>query len=524
MKTRNNNRVIIFDTTLRDGEQSPGASMVTPQKLELATHLAALGVDVMEAGFPVSSPGDFEAVQRVAREIHGPVVAGLARALRKDIETCWEAVKDADQPRIHTFIGTSPQHREGILRKSARNVADMAVSAVRVAVDLAEDVEFSAMDATRTEMDYLCEVIERCIDAGAATINIPDTVGYALPDIFGRLIRDIRERVPNIDRAVISVHCHNDLGLATANSVAAVVNGARQVECTINGIGERAGNASMEEIVMILKTRSDVLGRFRTGIKTRKLWPTSHLVSQRTGIPVQPNKPIVGANAFAHSSGIHQDGILKERNTFEIMSPQAIGLRESKIVLTSRSGRHALKKKLSELGYELSGADLEKAYARFVSVADKKKHVFEEDLHALVEDELSPVTEKYHLTYVHAVTGNRTIPTATVIVEVDGKAIKEASCGDGPVDACCKAIDRVVGIPVSLKDYAIHAVTAGREALGEVSVTVEKDGKRYPGRAASTDVIEASAKAYLRALNRLVQDRARRYGKRKAAKRTGKRQ
>ena len=522
MSKRNKNRVIIFDTTLRDGEQSPGASLLTEQKVELAAHLANLGVDVMEAGFPISSPGDFDAVQRVAREIHGPVVAGLSRALRKDIETCWEAVKDADKPRIHTFIGTSPQHREGILRKSPKKVAEMAVTAVRIATDLAEDVEFSTMDATRTEFDYLCEVIERCIEAGATTINIPDTVGYTLPDVFGKLIRDVGKHVPNIDRAVISVHCHNDLGLATANSVAAVLNGARQVECTINGIGERAGNASMEEIVMILKTRKDVLGNLRTGIKTRKLWPTSHLVSQRTGIPVQPNKPIVGANAFAHSSGIHQDGILKERNTFEIMSPQAVGLRESRIVLTSRSGRHALKKKLGELGYELSASDLERAYARFVSVADKKKDVFEEDLHALVEDELSPVAEKYRLTYVHAVTGNQTVPTATVIVEADGKAIKEAACGDGPVDACCKAIDRVVGIPVSLKDYVIHAVTAGKEALGEVTMIVEKDGKRYSGRGASTDVIEASAKAYLRALNRMVQERARKSGKRKAAKRKGK--
>jgi 2-isopropylmalate synthase len=522
MKKSNRNRVVIFDTTLRDGEQSPGASLVTEQKVEIAHLLAELGVDVMEAGFPISSPGDFDAVQRIAREVRGPVIAGLARALPKDIEACWNAVKDAEEPRIHTFIGTSPLHREGILRKSAQDVARMAVTAVCIAKDLAEDVEFSTMDATRTEFDYLCEVIERCIEAGATTINIPDTVGYTLPDSFGALIRNIRENVPNIDQAVISVHCHNDLGLATANSIAAIQNGARQVECTINGIGERAGNAAMEEIVMILKTRKDLLGNLRTGIKTRKLWPTSHLVSQRTGVLVQPNKPIVGANAFAHSSGIHQDGILKERDTFEIMKPQTVGLRESRIVLTSRSGRHALRKKLSELGYELSNEDLEKAYSRFVSVADKKKDVFEEDLHALVEDELSPVTEKYRLTYVHAVTGNQTIPTATVVVEAEGKTIEEAACGDGPVDACCKAIDRVIGIPVSLKDYTIHAVTAGKEALGEVSMIVEKDGKRYSGRGASTDVIEASAKAYLRALNRMIQDRARKAGKRKAAKRKGK--
>ena len=497
-------RVLIFDTTLRDGEQSPGASLTHREKIEIARHLADLGVDIMEAGFPVSSPGDFDSVQKIARQIHGPVIAGLSRALRKDIEVCWEAVKDAGKPRIHTFIGTSPQHREGIFRKSAKEVANMAVKAVKIARDLAEDVEFSPMDATRTEFDYLCEVVERCIDAGAGTINIPDTVGYSVPEIFGKLIHDIRRNVSNVDRAVISVHCHNDLGLATANSVAAVQNGARQIECTINGIGERAGNASMEEIVMIFRTRGDVLGNYGTGINARKLWPVSHLVCQRTGIPVQPNKPIVGANAFAHSSGIHQDGMLKERNTFEIMTPQSVGVRESRIVLTSRSGRHALKKKLSELGYDLNKGELDKAYARFVSVADKKKDVFEEDLHALVDDELNPVQEKYHLTYVHVVTGNDTIPTATVIIEKDGEPVKEAACGDGPVDACCKAIDRVVNIPVRLKDYTLHAVTAGKEALGEVSVVVEKDGQRYSGRGASTDIIEASAKAYLRALNRVA--------------------
>jgi len=503
-RKRKPDRVLIFDTTLRDGEQSPGASLTHREKLEIARHLADLGIDIMEAGFPVSSPGDFDSVQKVAREIHGPVIAGLSRALRKDIEVCWEAVKDADKPRIHTFIGTSPQHREGILRKSPAEVAGMAVKAVKVARDLAEDVEFSAMDATRTEFDYLCEVVERCIDAGATTVNIPDTVGYSVPEVFGKLIRDVRENVSNIDRAVISVHCHNDLGLATANSVAAVQNGVRQIECTINGIGERAGNASMEEIVMIFRTRGDVLGNYTTGIKAKKLWPTSHLVCQRTGIPVQPNKPIVGANAFAHSSGIHQDGMLKQRETFEIMTPQSVGVRESRIVLTSRSGRHALKKKLSELGYDLHATELEKAYARFVLIADKKKDVFEEDLHALVDDELNPVQEKYHLTYVHAVTGNETIPTATVIIEKDGKPIKEAACGDGPVDACCKAIDRVVNIPVRLRDYTLHAVTAGKEALGEVTVVIEKDGRRYSGRGASTDIIEASAKAYLRALNYVV--------------------
>jgi 2-isopropylmalate synthase len=519
MSATDANRVVIFDTTLRDGEQSPGASLMTEEKLEIARLMEKLGIDVIEAGFPISSPGDFEAVRRVAREVRRPVIAGLSRALRADIERCWEAVRDAAHPRIHTFIGTSPLHREGILRKSPAQVARMAVEAVRIARDLAEDVEFSAMDATRTEFDYLCEVVETCIAAGASTVNIPDTVGYAVPEEFGKLIRDLRGRVPNIGKAVISVHCHNDLGLATANSVAAVVNGARQIECTVNGIGERAGNASVEEIAMILKTRADALGRFRTGVVTKHLWPTSRLVSQLTGIPVQPNKPIVGANAFAHSSGIHQDGILKKRTTFEIIAPQSVGVRESQIILTSRSGRHALKQRLGELGHVLTGRALDEAYAQFKGIADKKKEVFDDDLLVLVGDEMPTATETYHLSYVHAVTGNKTIPTATVILEKEGKPVKEAACGDGPVDACYKAIDRVTGLSPKLANYSLQAVTSGKEALGEVAVLVEHAGNVFSGRAASTDIIEASAKAYLRAVNRIVATGKRRKpGAKKAGK------
>ena len=510
MTSRRTNRgkkekVLIFDTTLRDGEQSPGASLMTDEKVEIAHHMARMGIDIIEAGFPVSSPGDFEAVSRISREVHGPIIAGLSRALRPDIERCWESVKHADKPRIHTFLGTSPVHRQGILRKSPDAVMRMAVDAVKFARDLAEDVEFSAMDATRTEFDYLCEVLERCIAAGASSVNIPDTVGYAVPEEFGKLIHDVKENVPNIDQAVISVHCHNDLGLATANSIAAIINGARQIECTINGIGERAGNAAVEEIVMILKTRGDVLKKYKTGIATKELWPTSKLVTQMTGIPVQPNKPIVGANAFAHSSGIHQDGILKQRSTFEIMTPQSVGVRESRLILTSRSGRHALKDRLRSLGHNVAGEQLDEIYEKFKVIADRKKEVFDDDILALISDEMSAITETYHLSYVHAVTGNKTIPTATVIVKRENdETIKEAACGDGPVDACYKAIDRITGLSPKLKNYSLQAVTSEKEALGEVSVLIEHNGRISSGRSASTDIIEASAKAYLRAVNRIL--------------------
>ena len=497
-------KIIIFDTTLRDGEQSPGASLGVKEKLEIAMQLDRLKVDAIEAGFPISSEGDFEAVKLIAETVEGPIVAGLARALRKDIDRCWEAVKHARSPRIHTFIGTSPIHIRYQMRKTQGAVLKMAQEAVKIARDYTKDVEFSAMDATRSEFDFLCEIIEKTICAGATTINIPDTVGYSLPDEFGKLINNICKKVSNIKQARLSVHCHNDLGLATANSLSAVANGARQVECTINGIGERAGNASVEEIVMTLKTRHDLFRDYVTGVNTKEIIKASRLVTRLTGIVVQPNKAIVGANAFAHSSGIHQDGILKERTTFEIMKPESVGLTESKLVLTSRSGRHALSHKLKELGFKLSEESLERAYEKFKALADKKKEVFEEDLDAIVEEELATVTEVYHLEYVHTVSGSQTVPTATIRLKKKGDIFQEAACGDGPVDACYKAIDRITGIKGKLIDYSLRAVTSGKDAMGEVTVRVMARGRTVVGRGSSTDIIEASAKAYVNAINKIA--------------------
>ena len=497
-------KIVIFDTTLRDGEQSPGASLGIKEKVEIAKQLARLGVDVIEAGFPISSLGDFEAVKLISKEVDGPVIAGLARALRKDIDRCWEAVRHAKKPRIHTFIGTSPIHIKHQMKKTPDEVLKMAQEAVRIARDHTKDVEFSAMDATRSEFDFLCEIIEKTIEAGATTVNIPDTVGYAIPEEFGRLIRNIYNKVSNIKKARISVHCHNDLGLATANSLAAIINGARQIECTINGIGERAGNASVEELVMALKTRHDLFRDYVTGVHTKEIIKTSRLVVHITGIVVQPNKAIVGANAFAHSSGIHQDGILKERTTFEIMKPESVGLTESKIILTSRSGRHALDHKLKELGYKLSEESLESAYEKFKVLADKKKEVFEEDLYAIVEEELTTVPEVYHLEYVHTISGTQTIPTATIRLNKKGDVFQEAACGDGPVDACYKAIDKITGIKGKLTDYSLKAVTGGKDAVGEVTVRVTARDRTVVGRGSSTDIIEASAKAYVNAVNKVV--------------------
>ncbi len=497
-------KIVIFDTTLRDGEQSPGASLGIKEKVEIAKQLARLGVDVIEAGFPISSLGDFEAVKLISREVDGPVIAGLARALRKDIDRCWEAVRFAKKPRIHTFIGTSPIHIKHQMKKTPDEVLKMAQEAVRIARSHTKDVEFSAMDATRSEFDFLCEIIEKTIDVGATTVNIPDTVGYAIPEEFGRLIRNICNKVANIKKAKISVHCHNDLGLATANSLSAIINGARQIECTINGIGERAGNASVEEIVMALKTRYDLFRDYVTGVHTKEIIKASRLVVHITGIVVQPNKAIVGANAFAHSSGIHQDGILKERTTFEIMKPESVGLTESKIILTSRSGRHALDHKLKELGYKLSEESLESAYEKFKVLADKKKEVFEEDLYAIVEEELTTVPEVYHLEYVHTISGTQTIPTATIRLNKKGDVFQEAACGDGPVDACYKAIDKITGIKGKLTDYSLKAVTGGKDAVGEVTVRVTARDRTVVGRGSSTDIIEASAKAYVNAINKII--------------------
>ena len=496
-------RVFIFDTTLRDGEQCAGVTLSVEEKLQIARQLERLGVDVIEAGFPISSPGDFEAVKVIAQKVRTPVIAGLARALKGDIDRCWEAVKHARHPRIHVFLATSEIHMKYKLRKAREEILKMAVESVRYAKSLSPEVEFSPEDASRTDPEFLKVVVEKVIDAGADVVNIPDTVGYAYPEEFGNLIKFLKENVPNIDKAILSVHCHNDLGLATANSLVALENGARQIECTINGIGERAGNAALEEVVMILHTRKERFP-FTTRINTREIFRTSRLVSKLTGMSVQPNKAVVGANAFAHSSGIHLDGILKDRRTYEIIKPEEVGVKGHRIILTARSGRHALKTRIRELGYELSEEDLERAYEIFVQIADRKKEVFDEDLIAIVEDEILRIPETFHLLYIHVVTGNRTIPTATVRIRKGKRIMEEAACGDGPVDAACKAIDRVTGITPRLVDYNLRAVTGGKEAVGEVTVRIKSEEVEVVGRGISTDIIEASARAYINAINRLL--------------------
>ena len=438
-------RVFIFDSTLRDGEQTPGASLTVREKLEIARQLEKLGVDVIEAGFPATSSGDFEAVRRITQEVNGPAIAALARALSSDVKQAGDAVKEARRGRIHTFISTSPIHMEHLLRKSPQQVLEMAQRAVRQAHELVDEVEFSAMDATRSDFAFLCEVIEATIDEGAGVINIPDTVGYSNSEEFGNLIRKIREKVPNIKKTTLSVHCHNDLGMATANSLAAMKNGARQIECAINGLGERAGNTSLEEVVMILRTREDSFP-FSTRIHTQQIYRTSRLVSRLTGISVQPNKAIVGENAFRHESGIHQDGVLKKAATFEIMDPSSIGLKGEGLVLGKLSGRHAFRERLKELGLLLKDKELELAFTAFKELADKKKNIYDEDLVFIVEDKISEISEVYTLDYIHTVTGNTILSTATVRVKRKGEMFQEAACGDGPVDAAYKAIDRIPGV------------------------------------------------------------------------------
>ncbi len=497
-------RVIIFDTTLRDGEQCPGASLTPPQKLEIARQLDRLGVDVIEAGFAVSSPGDFEGVHIIAKQIKRPVIASLARAVPRDIEAAGKALKPARRGRIHTFVATSEIHLKYKLKKAEEEILRLAVEAVKLSRKYTNDVEFSCEDAARTEPEFLFRMLEAVIDAGAKTVNIPDTVGWAIPVQFGDLICRIREEVPNIGKAVISVHCHNDLGLSTANSLAAVRNGARQVECTINGIGERAGNASLEEVVMALKVRKDLFN-VEHKIKTEEIYRTSRLVSKLTGFLVQPNKAIVGGNAFAHESGIHQDGVLKFRKTYEIMHPKEVGYGESKLVLGKHSGRHAFVERLKDLGFKLDEKRLGSAFERFKVLADKKKEVFDDDLTSLVEDELSEVKDRYTLEYLHVSSGTGVIPTATIRLKgPNGKVLQGAASGDGPVDACYNAIDRLLGFKGKLQDYVIQSVTSGKDALGEVTVKLGQNGKVEHGRAASTDIIEASARAYLSAINRLL--------------------
>jgi len=497
-------RILIFDTTLRDGEQSPGCSMNTKEKVELAKQLARLGVDVLEAGFPIASQDDFEAVRSVAQSLKdGPVIAGLARAKDTDIDRAWEAVQAAQRPRIHTFIATSEIHIKYKLKSTQEEVLEAAVAAVKRAKGYTEDVEFSPEDAHRTNQDFLCRVVEAAIKAGATTINIPDTVGYGLPWEFGERIRDLINRVPGMERVVVSAHCHNDLGLGVANSLEAIRAGARQIECTINGIGERAGNASLEELVMALRTRRDFM-KFDTGIRTEEIYRTSKLLQSITGVKVQPNKAIVGANAFAHEAGIHQHGVLQDPLTYEIMTPESVGVPKSQLVLGKHSGRHAFKKRLQELGAELTEEDLNKAFGRFKDLCDRKKEVFDEDLLALVEDELLATSEGYSLEHLQFTSGTNIVPTATVRLKLQEELHQESGWGDGPVDAAYKAIDLITKIPGKLLEYQIRAITAGKDALGEVTTAVEIEGERVVGKGSSTDVIEASVRAYLNAINKVV--------------------
>ncbi|HWQ61553.1 MAG TPA: 2-isopropylmalate synthase [Negativicutes bacterium] len=493
----------IFDTTLRDGEQTPGVTLNAAEKLEIAQALAKLKVDIIEAGFPIASPGDFAAVSEIAAKVRGPVIAGLARTDRSDIDAAVRALKKAERARIHTFIATSDLHLQYKLKMSREAVLAAAEDAVRYARKFVDDVEFSAEDASRSDRDYLCQVFTAAIAAGAGTINIPDTVGYTTPDEFGALIRYIREHVPNIGQAVISVHCHNDLGMAVANSLAAIQNGAGQVECTVNGLGERAGNASLEEIAMALHTRSEYY-HAATGLNTSHIYRASRLVSVLSGVVVQPNKAVVGDNAFAHESGIHQHGVLNNPLTYEIMRPESIGLNQNALILGKLSGRHAFEDRLKSLGYELDAKRIGELFVKFKDLADRKKMVFDRDIEALVTEKASAMPEWYRLVYHHVVSGNRTTATATVRIETDRGFNEQAACGDGPVDAAFKAIEKAVGFPVCLKDYQIKAVTAGEDALGEATVWLEQDGKVVSGRGLSTDIIEASARACMSAINKLI--------------------
>ena len=494
-------RVIIFDTTLRDGEQSPGASMTREEKLRIARALEKLRVDVIEAGFAIASPGDFEAVRSIADAIKDSTVCSLARAVDADIDRAAEALANANSGRIHTFIATSPIHMEYKLRLQPDQVIEQAVHAIKRARNLCGDVEFSCEDGGRSEVDFLCRIIEQAIDAGARTINIPDTVGYAIPHQFAETIRQIIERVPNADKAIFSVHCHNDLGLAVANSLAAVSAGARQVECTINGLGERAGNASLEEIVMALKTRQDIFN-LQTGIVTEHILSTSRLVSSITGFPVQPNKAIVGANAFAHESGIHQDGVLKHRETYEIMSAESVGWHANRLSLGKLSGRNAFRTRLQELGIDLADQDeLNAAFMRFKELADKKHEIFDEDLQALVSDSVTDVPERMRLTFLDVTSRTGQIPQAKVTVEVDGAEQQASASGSGPVDAAFRALEQIAGSGATLQLYSVNAITEGTDSQGEVTVRLEKDGRIVNGNGADTDIVIASAKAYINALN-----------------------
>ena len=497
-------KVIIFDTTLRDGEQAAGGTLNIQEKLEIARQLEKLGVDVIEAGFPITSPGDFEAVSLIAKEVRTPVICVLTHANLNGIDQSWEAVKGAERPRIHIVLSSSDIHLFYQLRKSRQEIVEMSCTTVAHARKYCDDIEFSAMDASRTKPEYIYQLLKAVIDAGATTVNIPDTVGYAMPAQFGDLIEGVFKNVSNIDRAVVSIHCHDDLGLAVANSLEALKRGARQVEGTINGIGERAGNASLEEIIMAIKTRHDFFN-LTTHIDTTQIYKTSRLVSELTGFSVQPNKAIVGTNAFRHSSGLHIDGIIKMPVTYEIMDSKSIGIPSSSLVLGKTSGRHAFKERLVELGYSLSDDNLNRTFATFKELSDKKKEITDRDIESLVAEEQRTVSEEYHLDRIQVTCGDRGIPTAAVrLIGPDGQALADAALGTGPVDAVYKAINRIVKVSNSLTEFTVKSVTEGIDAIGEVLIRIESDGVTYTGRGADTDIIVSSAKAYINALNRLL--------------------
>ena len=507
-------KVYIFDTTLRDGEQSAGIGFTIEDKLEVARQLARLEVDIIEAGFPFSSPGDFEAVSLIAREVRGPVIAGLARANAADVDACWNAVSQAETPRIHVFISASEIHMAHQLHKNREDVMEMARAAVARAAGYCPDVEFSPMDATRSDPEFVASLLQAAIEEGATTVNVPDTVGYAVPQEFGALIASLRERVPDIGRARVSVHCHNDLGMATANSLAGVLAGARQVEGAINGIGERAGNTSIEEVIMAIRTRGDFTG-LRTDVRTEELYRASRLVERVSGMAVQSNKAVVGRNAFRHSSGIHQDGVLKLRETYEIMDPASIGIPAGdSIVLTKLSGRHGLRARISDLGVELGEEALARVYEAFQDVADRKDEVDDRDLHAILAEQASvTVHDQWRLDLVQVTAGDHSAPTATVrLTAPDGGARQDAAIGTGPVDAIYQAINRVMGVENELTEFSVKSVTEGIDAVGEVTIRIEADGYAYTGRAADTDILVASARAYMHALNRLLNVAAQRAG------------
>lgn len=497
-------KIIIFDTTLRDGEQAAGGSLNIQEKVQIAKQLEKLGVDVIEAGFPASSPGDYEAVKQIAKEVRTPAICALTHANNTAIDRAWEAVKTAAHARIHVFLSASDVHLVYQLKKSRQEILEMARDSVAWAKQYCDDIEFSPMDASRTEPEYVYQILEAVIDAGATTVNIPDTVGYAIPDEFGKLIDGIVKNVPNIGKAVISVHCHNDLGLAVANSLQAVMNGAGQIECTINGIGERAGNASLEEVVMAFKTRQDFFNLI-TGINTEEIYRSSRLVSDLTGFVVQPNKAIIGTNAFRHQSGIHQDGVIKMPITYEIMDPKTVGIPASSLVLGKLSGRHAFRERLAELGYMLSEDDFNRAFTAFKELADKKKEVTDKDIESLIAEEQRTVSETYHIDRIQVTCGDRGIPTAAIrLIGPADRVLEDASLGTGPVDAVYKAINRIIGVSNQLTEFSVKSVTEGIDAIGEVVIRIESDGITYTGRGADTDIIVASAKAYMNALNRLL--------------------